>query len=151
MKSAPHPPEVVARALDLARAGKTDREIATDLRVAKCTIGEWRRKANIPAVPKKLRIFDVSEQVGGVEILDVLAITNITQTTRYRVQMLCCGAVCEMSHRQIQNRIRYESKWCMQCVVRGEGPVLTRRDKVQAAQPAQPSPAQIMAMSGRWV
>lgn len=149
MKPAPHPPENVARALDLARAGKTDPEIASALCVAKSTVCGWRRKANIPAVPKKLRIFAVGERVGGVEILDVLAVTHITQTTRYRVQMLCCGAVCEMSHRQIVNRVRYESTWCRQCVVRGDEPP-KRRTPAQAPTLAL-SIAQVMAMSGRWV
>lgn len=148
-----HPPEVVERALTMARAGKSDPFIALAMGIPRCTIGAWRRQAGIEAAMPGRARYAVGDQVGGCVVL--AAEIESEHEPRYRVRFDCCESIGMLTGRQIASRVKHQSTWCMKCAARRREQTRQGRkrrvSRQTAASGAALSPAQQLAMSGRWV
>lgn len=73
--------------------------------------------------------FKEGRRVGEMKILDLLDATQTKDTTVYHVSCRKCGAIAEMTHRQILDRVKKKVESCQKCKARKGMPM------VDAAEP----------------
>ena len=84
-------------------------------------------------------VFTVGETYAGVKVLEVTVEGRRTLDRRYLGEFLCCGAVWEINHTTLRQRVLNKRKMCQSCAKTANAKKMTELRNNPAPKPAGPA------------